>query len=258
MTLESLQELIAELASVDKTGIDASSSLGSLLGGSLGHARLDAALRNKMNVFNPNIYSAKTFGELCQILGVSGGAESAPAAPMPPASATHIGESSTAPAQIGIDIEAIAALPEASDYWEHEFYRNTFTWQEVAYAQLQPHPRATLAGMWCAKEAARKSNPAYAKLGWNALEVVHDEDGKPSLVIAGSPSFGALSLSHTSELAIAVYVAAPAAQPVTPPRLNPPSRPPDSSRAVPLGITLIAWLAVILSIVSLVVNLIHR
>ncbi len=258
MTLESLQELMAELARVDKARIDASSSMGSLLGGSLGRARLDAALRHRMNVCNPDTYRAKTFGELCQILGVSSEDEAAPP-PVPPAAASR-SESPARSARIGIDIESIAALPEASDYWEHEFYRDKFTFQEVAYAQLQPHPRETLAVMWCAKEAARKSCPDYAHLGWNALEVVHDEAGQPGLVVAGNPASGTLSLSHTSRLAIAVFVAAAPAQLVSPSRENPNpgSRPLDNSRPVRSKTAWIAWLAAILSIISLVVSLLHK
>jgi holo-[acyl-carrier protein] synthase len=258
MTVESLQELVAELATVDKTGINASSSLRRLLGGSLGQAKLDAALRHKMKVVNPDIYKAKTFGELCQSLGVSAGATAAPTAPISLAPALDTSESSTSAAQIGIDIETIAALPEATDYWEHEFYRSMFTFQEVAYAQLQPQPRETLAGMWCAKEAARKANPAYAGLGSNVLEVVHNAAGQPSLVIAGTPS-GALSLSHTSELAVAVFVAAPSVQPMQPEtNPDPAPREPESSKPSRSRTTWIAWLALILAMLSLGLNLLRR
>ena len=53
-------------------------------------------------------------------------------------------------------MQEIAALPVTADYWDHEFYRETFEPSEIAYAVVQSDPRTHLAGFWCAKEALRK------------------------------------------------------------------------------------------------------
>jgi phosphopantetheine--protein transferase-like protein len=121
--------------------------------------------------------------------------------------------------QIGIDVQDIAALPDAADYWQHEFYSETFARAEIAYASLQAEPRAHFAAFWCAKEAVRKCDATFADLPLSSIEVAHEETGKPYLVY-DAPSGRhrlphAVSLSHTSELATAIVVAV-AIQPESP------------------------------------------
>ena len=64
--------------------------------------------------------------------------------------------------QVGLDVEDIRLLPQAKDYWEHEFYSGSFAKSEIAYAVLQAEPRTHFAGFWCAKEALRKCDPGFA------------------------------------------------------------------------------------------------
>lgn len=263
MTLEDLQELLATISCKDAAEINASTMLTRLLAGSLGRAKLDAALRSKWSITEPGIYKAATFGELCTILGVDGsGAETTSGS----GALVAVVERSAAVSgdvQLGVDIESVAAMPEAADYWESDFYKGTFVPSEIAYAILQPSARESFAAMWCAKEALRKANPAFAHVAWRSIEVAHDSTGKPSLLVNGQSLGGALSVSHTSDYAVAIYSAVPppAPSPVTEPVIT--QRP--SIEASPVqqssskAATVAALFALIFSIIAILLALLfHR
>ncbi|HUV95988.1 MAG TPA: 4'-phosphopantetheinyl transferase superfamily protein [Acidobacteriaceae bacterium] len=264
MTAEVLRELVASLGGKDKAEITDATALGSALQGSLGLVRLEGALRYKLGISNPKIGQTSTFGDLCSALGVARldgtGPEATPVQELPPhviAFAQH-----SAPphgVHVGIDVEAIAALPEASDYWEHDFYKSTFSPREIAYALLQPSPRATFAGQWCAKEALRKANSDLANAKWTSLEVVHDPSGKPEMTVDGRPAFGALSVSHSADVAVAVFVAA---EPTTQcPTQESKSAINFPSTAPPWGgmkAFTLALLALLVAVAALMVAFLHR
>ena len=63
----------------------------------------------------------------------------------------------------GIDIERVDAMPVTDDYWEHEFYKESFSKDEIAYCLLQENPRMHFAARWCAKEALVKCDPALQR-----------------------------------------------------------------------------------------------
>jgi phosphopantetheinyl transferase (holo-ACP synthase) len=131
-------------------------------------------------------------------------------APIPQASSSNGGG-----LQVGLDVQEIAGLPEAADYWEHEFYRETFDKSEIAYAVVKPEPRIHLAGFWCAKEALRKCDPSFAGANPASTAVAHDESGKPyllSVTAAGRIRLPhALSISHSGPVSSAVVIAGSAA-----------------------------------------------
>jgi holo-[acyl-carrier protein] synthase len=108
----------------------------------------------------------------------------------------------------GIDIQEIGELPLASDYRTNEFYSSNFAPSEIATAVLRPDPRAHLCGIFCAKEAAKKSHPTLLNLRMNDFIVHHDTKGRPLLSLS-SASFREmnfqfqLSISHTSLFAVA-------------------------------------------------------
>jgi len=262
MNVQSLKEFVAGLSGKDKAQITAATRLSAVLQGSLGRVRLEAGLRHRLGVAKAGVQQAATFGDLCRVLGIE--ADSATAAEtaqteavaQPAAIETNAGPGGV---QVGIDVEPVAALPDAADYWEHEFYKSTFSPREIAYALLQPSPRQTFAGAWCAKEALRKARPALAQLEWTALEVVHDASGKPAMTVQGQAAGGALSISHAAELAVAVFVAAEA---ILPPPVNdePPTAPlppPTPNKTGPASLAL-ALIALLLSLAALYFSVFHR
>jgi len=129
-----------------------------------------------------------------------------PAAPRPAAAAaaTVIG--------LGMDLQEIASFPLADDLREHPFYAGNFTPQELATAVLRPNPRAHLCGLFCAKEAAKKSHPALLDARMADLAVLPDETGRPVLRVADGVAGAAglrflVSITHTDAMAAATCVA---------------------------------------------------
>jgi phosphopantetheine--protein transferase-like protein len=218
--IEELKEMVSELMKADAETVDESTRLSGLLASSMGRARLDASLRGRLGIANPGVYTVQTFGELCQLLGTEGISPNGVAATVrrPPLAPANFSGKGVA---VGVDIQAVVALPEEKDYWEGDFYRQHFTQQEIAYALLQPHPRESFAAAWCAKEALRKADNRWAGVDWKLTEVAHDAFGRPVLRSGDETIPCAVSLSHTNGFAVAVVaiaeIPAPAQQaiPVT-------------------------------------------
>lgn len=92
-----------------------------------------------------------------------------------------------------------------------------FTAGERAYAQQRNDPTERFAARFAAKEAALKSMGAgIGAADWHDLEVVRDEDGRPSLFVTGRAAVLAaelgisrfeLSITHTDSLAQAEVIA---------------------------------------------------
>jgi len=116
------------------------------------------------------------------------------------------------PIGLGMDMQEIASFPVADDFREHPFYAGTFAPQELATAVLRPNPRAHLCGLFCAKEAAKKSHHALLDVRMSDLCVLPDEAGRPVLRVADSVAAAAglrflVSITHTDTVAAATCVA---------------------------------------------------
>ena len=85
------------------------------------------------------------------------------------------------------------------------FYASHFTAAELAGAAKRADARTHLCGLWCAKEAVRKSDPALAGLAYCEIAIEHDAAGRPLVRLAhGSNAFSiSLSISHSAAYAMA-------------------------------------------------------
>jgi len=82
---------------------------------------------------------------------------------------------------LGLEIENIAALPDAEDYSLHEFYRANFTPSEIAYCVRQPAVKAAFQGLLAAKRAIIKSGAASdSPDGPRSVEIGFEDDGRPT------------------------------------------------------------------------------
>ena len=127
-------------------------------------------------------------------------------------SAPGTGSFASATIGLGMDMQEIASLPNADDYREHAFYSGNFTPQELATAVLRPNPRAHLCGLFCAKEAAKKSHRALLDVRMSDLSVLPDETGRPVLRVADTVAAAAglrflVSITHTETVAAATCIA---------------------------------------------------
>jgi len=207
---EQLRSLVATMLSLSPAEVGDGTSLAAL-NTSLGSAKLRLGLK-RLGFTLPVNAKPATFAGLVAALSGEAVAES-PAKAAAPVAAASTG--SLGSLKVGLDVEDIRSLPVAADYWEHEFYRGTFAKSEIAYAVLQAEPRTHFAGFWCAKEALRKCDSAFAGVSPEKTAVAHDADGQPYLMFdsgAGPERLAhAVSISHTSEVATAVVVAGVAA-----------------------------------------------
>jgi holo-[acyl-carrier protein] synthase len=106
---------------------------------------------------------------------------------------------------IGVDAVSVARMRRVLDRTP-KLADRLFTPHERDTASRRGSAAASLAARFAAKEACRKA--LRAVIPWRDVEVVSDEGGVPRLRVAGHAHLRFhLSLTHTSDLAMAVVVA---------------------------------------------------
>lgn len=102
--------------------------------------------------------------------------------------------------KIGIDIEKISRfkLPKGS-----AFIRKLFSSAEIAYAYAKSRPEVHLCGMFCAKEAVKKTLGDKIKITMREIEIRHKENGEPAARIKKEKSLFLLSISHSGGYGVA-------------------------------------------------------
>ncbi len=253
---ETLRKTVAEFLGADPAALTADMPLtGKKLSGSVGRALLDVAIRRRVGVTIAAVHTAKTYGELeAAVLGTS--PEFRPSAPAP----AEVAPAATMPggnlASCGVDIELVDSLPQAADYWKHEFYQSHFTPAEIAYCLLQDNPPMHFAARWCAKEALKKCEPRLLREEMANLELHSGEAGAPSLhrIVDGKPVPlpYAVSISHTSQAAVAVVLRVDYPVPPVPATVSaPPVAPTRSLRALEYIALCFSAAALVLAVVAL-------
>ena len=93
--------------------------------------------------------------------------------------------------------ERVDAMPVTDDYWEHEFYKESF---ERRNGLLPPAGKSSnaFAARWCAKEALVKCDATFKGQPFSSLEVVRNEAGEVSLAqhANGASTKPSLAVSH--------------------------------------------------------------
>ncbi|RLN91887.1 hypothetical protein BBJ28_00027186 [Nothophytophthora sp. Chile5] len=125
---------------------------------------------------------------------------------------------------MGVDVEPVATFENLNG--REDFIRRNFTDQEMAYCYSAPHPAASFAGRWAAKEAVIKaissSAPTEPNLWKGAgaplreIEIFMTASGAPSVLLSGYPlqvfdrlglSKLSVSISHSGDFAVSQAVA---------------------------------------------------
>jgi phosphopantetheine--protein transferase-like protein len=202
---EQIRNMIATMLRVPPAEVAERTSLASL-NTSLGSAKVRLGLK-RLGLALATGAKPATFGGLVAALSGDTTTVAAEAGVKPRAVASAVGDGSL---QVGVDVEDIRSLPIAADYWEHEFYRDSFAKSEIAYAVIQAEPRTHFAGFWCAKEALRKCDASFAEVSPALTAVAHEANGRPYLTLEGGSGPErlphAVSVSHTADVATAVVV----------------------------------------------------
>ena len=118
---------------------------------------------------------------------------------------------------IGVDIVKVDRIEKAVERWGYRFLKRIFTAAEIERCQKRARPAQCLALRFAAKEAFAKALGLGMREGlrWRDIEVVHDNFGKPDLLLhnqaqrlleAMEASRTWLSLSDERESALAVVV----------------------------------------------------
>lgn len=214
-TPETLQKVVATLLQREPYEVHANLNFSDVgLQGSLARTRLYTVIAQQCGVACQAAYTARTYGELhVAIYGTEPvvAAVQLPAPVSPRTPDQHVQHNGATPGvACGIDIEMVASLPIVADYWHDAFYSATFTSAEIAYCLLQDQPLIHFAARWCAKEALKKCDLVYLNADLRTLEVVLNASGAPCLCTVAdgrrTPLPFAVSLSHTSQVAVAVVV----------------------------------------------------
>ncbi|SRR5690554_4973072 len=113
---------------------------------------------------------------------------------------------------IGIDIVEIERIKTALERTK-SFYQKAFTRYEREYYEANGKKINTLAGIFCAKEAAVKAlKTGFNGIGLQDIEVRHTESGSPYLVFFGEAQkltqgkSAEVSISHSENYAVAVCI----------------------------------------------------
>lgn len=101
---------------------------------------------------------------------------------------------------VGIDIEHADNMPDASDYWENNFYNTNFTNSEIAHCAAKEDPKESFAGIYACKEAIFKSDADLRLNTYKELEIKFDDTGRPSC------KGWSVSISHSKGICIAIAI----------------------------------------------------
>jgi phosphopantetheine--protein transferase-like protein len=208
LTTDTLQSLVAHFLGIAPEAVTPSTLLNGTLASSLGRARLDAALRQRLGIRMRACYTARTFGELQASANGDQSTAAAVSSVVAPRLAHPQAISPTA--SVGFDLQSAEELPECTDYWSHPFYAEHFTATEIAAGLLHPEPRMHFAGVWCAKEALKKCSPELLRADWREMEVRLGTDERPMVYVKEGNEWcqlaASISITHTGKIAGAVAV----------------------------------------------------
>jgi holo-[acyl-carrier protein] synthase len=118
---------------------------------------------------------------------------------------------------IGLDLVKIARIHALTERWQERFLQRLYTDEERRYCFRRATPYASLAGRFAVKEAVLKALGTgwSAGIRWVDIQVLNDENGKPTAKISGRlkallNEAGVtgihISLSHDADYAIAEAV----------------------------------------------------
>ena len=169
-----LRETVSEFVQIAPDQLTGDLEFRGRMSGSIARARLDSAIQKQLKIVCPQVYTARTYGELeAAVLGkplaakplvapaVSHGGSQAGAATM----ATGGAGAAVENVACGIDLESLDQFPIEADYWESAFYRANFSRAEIAYCTAQADPRQHFAARWCAERVAEEVRRSILVVG---------------------------------------------------------------------------------------------
>ncbi len=105
----------------------------------------------------------------------------------------------------GVDITEVNRIKKAIEKWGESFLNRVFTSGELINAKTRGSLYQHLAGRFAAKEAVFKAL-GDAELNWQDVEILNDQQGKPSCKFLNAKGQGVdviVSISHVKNYAVA-------------------------------------------------------
>lgn len=122
--------------------------------------------------------------------------------PLPSHTSIPLGDSTFA---IGIDVDTRASLPKDLLTLSCDFRDSIFHPSEILYSLSRPDPTMTLLGLYCAKEAAKKTSAELLATDYSDIIITHSPTGRPKIPDMGACTFYC-SISHSFDVAVAVVI----------------------------------------------------
>jgi holo-[acyl-carrier protein] synthase len=121
----------------------------------------------------------------------------------------HDHEAPSVEFNVGLDIEDVERFASVSS---DRSMAALFTSGEHEHCGIAENAAGRYAGTWCAKEAAIKALWPWIRLDPRRVEVVHEGDGRPAVVVSGWDAAGSgitvrVSIAHARSVASACAVA---------------------------------------------------
>jgi len=190
------------------------------LSNSFGLSALRGMLESQGRLKLPPLDLKLTVDDLCRMLepGQQSAAGASPANPVPagavPGPAPERARRRPGlPGNLGLgmDMQEVEQFPMATDFRTDEFYSTHFTPAEISTSMLRPDPRLHLCGVFCAKEAVKKSHPDLLNVRMGDICIDHDAAGRPTLdlpvsLVDLSRFTFVLTITHTSRFAAATCI----------------------------------------------------
>jgi holo-[acyl-carrier protein] synthase len=182
MGREQIINAIARLVRRKADEIDPNLSLASIgvtasFGLSALRSQIEAQTGQKLPVFDMNM-------TIERLIDMSANVQPVPSLPAPKFNFSDMFVAGSGIIGVGLDMQEIAPFPHAADFRTDPFYRAHFSPREIATALLRPDARAHFCGLFCAKEAVKKSHPLLLKLRMEEISIAHEPDGRPALSLA--------------------------------------------------------------------------
>lgn len=215
--MEKIVEVVSKIAGKSSSGVVSDTSLRSLgVTSSIQILKIQSALERQYQQKLPLLGDSWTIGKIAAQVGeapaeiVSNNNSSQTATIAPTVGNNGTSVAAISGISIGVDIEEVANLPDTSNYRQHEFYQTQFSNEEISYCLLKTNPKIHLCGIFCAKEALKKSAPPLINLRMDEIILTHQQ-GRPIISTTNSQLNSAytfqVSISHTDNYAVATVLA---------------------------------------------------
>ncbi len=209
--LEQISKLISEVTNTPEQNFTKNTTLNSLgLNSSLGLSFLRSVIERKYKIKIKPLKWSHTISDLENIIS---GNEINITQTKEPKIVSLFNQSTSHESlqiNIGSDIEHLDSMPETINYEDNTFYQSHFTESEINYCKNSQNSRLSFLGIFCAKEAIKKSHETLINIRMSEIKISHDSFGRPIATLLNTNldkmfTFK-ISISHSKQIGFATCI----------------------------------------------------